>query len=46
VLLARRGRGRIALAVEVSCEATLVMRLAAVYAVTLSTALTPGSAGR
>ncbi|HEV2287187.1 MAG TPA: hypothetical protein VGR80_14170 [Steroidobacteraceae bacterium] len=31
------GRGRIGLTVEVSCEATLVMRLTAVYAVTLST---------
>ena len=35
-MLTRRGRGRIELAVEVSCEATLVMTLAGVYAVTRS----------
>jgi len=33
-MLARRGRGRIALAIEVHCEAQLVMKLAGVYAVT------------
>jgi len=37
-MLARRGRGRIELAVEVSCEATLVMTLSGVYAVTLNAA--------
>jgi thioesterase domain-containing protein len=37
-MLARRGRGRIELAVEVSCETQLVMTLAGVYAVTQATA--------
>ena len=35
-MLARAGRGRIELAIEVRSEATLVMTLAGVYAVTLS----------
>jgi thioesterase domain-containing protein len=36
LLLARRGRGRIEVPVEVLCEAQQVMRLSGVYAVTLS----------
>lgn len=37
-MLARRGRGRIELAIEVSCEARLVMKLAGVYAITQAAA--------
>jgi thioesterase domain-containing protein len=42
LLLARRGRGRIELPVEVNCEAKQVMKLTGVYAVTLS-AIAKGS---